>query len=92
MVTKEEDCLPPVTETTSRCYSTSSSTPLAELETVRSLEIVESSSSLSPVWYIVFFTYSFNFLCLFAIEFFLLLTIRGKTMQNGKFGIPKTGI
>ncbi|ANM62554.1 Major facilitator superfamily protein [Arabidopsis thaliana] len=55
MVTKEEDCLPPVTETTSRCYSTSSSTPLAELETVRSLEIVESSSSLSPVWLLVIF-------------------------------------
>ncbi|ESQ46184.1 hypothetical protein EUTSA_v10000128mg [Eutrema salsugineum] len=53
MVTKEEDCLPPATEP-SRRYSPSSSTPLAELETVRSLEIVESSS-LSPVWLLVIF-------------------------------------
>lgn len=52
MVNKEEDedCrLSPAMEPSS-CYFPSSSTPLAELETVRSLEIVESSS-LSPVWY-----------------------------------------
>ncbi|KAG7571797.1 MFS transporter superfamily [Arabidopsis suecica] len=54
VVTKEEDCLPPATETP-RCYSHSSSTtPLAELETVRSIEIVESSF-LSPVWLLVIF-------------------------------------
>ncbi|CAA7019777.1 unnamed protein product [Microthlaspi erraticum] len=46
---EEEDCRQP-----SSCYSPSSSTPLAELETVRSLEIVESSS-LSPVWLLVIF-------------------------------------
>lgn len=49
MVTKEDDCLPPPTEP-SRCYSPPSTTPLAELETTRSLEIMESSF-LSPVWY-----------------------------------------
>ncbi|VVB08378.1 unnamed protein product [Arabis nemorensis] len=55
MVTKEEDCsLPPPATEPSRCYSPSSSTPLAELETVRSLEIVESSF-LSPVWLLVIF-------------------------------------
>ncbi|EFH54889.1 hypothetical protein ARALYDRAFT_320107 [Arabidopsis lyrata subsp. lyrata] len=53
VVTKEEDCLPPATETP-RCYSPSSTTPLAELETVRSIEIVESSF-LSPVWLLVIF-------------------------------------
>lgn len=52
MVTKGEDCLPPATEP-SRCYSPSSTTPLAELETIRSLEIVEPSF-LSPVWYLSF--------------------------------------
>lgn len=63
VVTKEEDCLPPATETP-RCYSPSSTTPLAELETVRSIEIVESSSFLSPVWYIVrYLLFSFS-LCL----------------------------
>lgn len=61
MVTKEEDCLPPATETP-RCYSPSSTTPLAELKTVRSIEIVESSSFLSPVWYIVrYLLFSFSF-------------------------------
>ncbi|KAG2305105.1 hypothetical protein Bca52824_033756 [Brassica carinata] len=42
MVTKEEGCLPPATEPL-RCYSPSSTTPLAELETIQSLEIVEPS-------------------------------------------------
>ncbi|KAL1213434.1 putative sphingolipid transporter spinster-like protein [Cardamine amara subsp. amara] len=50
---EEEDRLPPATESL-RCYSPSSSTPLPELETVRSLEIVESSF-LSPVWLLVIF-------------------------------------
>ncbi|KAF8090113.1 hypothetical protein N665_0486s0011 [Sinapis alba] len=55
MVTKEEDCrLPPATEP-SRCHSPSSSTPLEELETIRSLEIVEPSYFLSPVWLLVIF-------------------------------------
>ncbi|CAN7017999.1 unnamed protein product [Brassica oleracea var. botrytis] len=48
MVTKEEDCLPPATEPL-RCYFPSSTTPLAELETIQSLEIVEPSF-LSPAW------------------------------------------
>ncbi|XP_019083480.1 PREDICTED: probable sphingolipid transporter spinster homolog 3 isoform X4 [Camelina sativa] len=47
MVTIEEDCLPPATETPLSCYSPSS-TPLA------SIEIVESSF-LSPVWLLVIF-------------------------------------
>ncbi|KAF3565034.1 hypothetical protein DY000_02013491 [Brassica cretica] len=46
MVTKEEDCLPPATEPL-RCYFLSSTTPLPELETIQSLEIVEPSF-LSP--------------------------------------------
>ncbi|KFK34862.1 hypothetical protein AALP_AA5G203000 [Arabis alpina] len=54
MVTKEEDCCLPSSSEPSRCYSPSSSTPLAELETVRSVEIVESSF-LSPVWLLVIF-------------------------------------
>ncbi|KAL0897894.1 hypothetical protein Bca101_081855 [Brassica carinata] len=55
MVTKEEDCrLPPAREPL-RCYSPSSTTPLAELEeTIRSLEIVEPSF-FSPVWLLVIF-------------------------------------
>ncbi|KAL0659219.1 hypothetical protein Bca4012_079804 [Brassica carinata] len=48
MVTKEEDCLPPATEPL-RCYFPSSTTPLAELETIQSLEIV-APSFLSPAW------------------------------------------
>ncbi|KAL0775098.1 hypothetical protein Bca101_040250 [Brassica carinata] len=48
MVTKEEDCLPPAIEPL-RCYFPSSTTPLAELETIQSLEIVEPSF-LSPAW------------------------------------------
>ncbi|CAF1919141.1 unnamed protein product [Brassica napus] len=48
MVTKEEDCLPPATKP-SRCYFPSSTTPLAEVETIQSLEIVEPSF-LSPAW------------------------------------------
>ncbi|CAN6910169.1 unnamed protein product [Brassica oleracea] len=48
MVTKEEDCLPPASEPL-RCYFPSSTTPLAELETIQSLEIVEPSF-LSPAW------------------------------------------
>ncbi|CAN7019724.1 unnamed protein product [Brassica oleracea var. botrytis] len=49
MVTKEEeDCLPPATDPL-RCYFPSSTTPLAELETIQSLEIVEPSF-LSPAW------------------------------------------
>ncbi|KAF2579966.1 hypothetical protein F2Q68_00006571 [Brassica cretica] len=48
MVTKEEDCLPPATKPL-RCYFPSSTTPLAELETIQSLEIVEPSF-LSPPW------------------------------------------
>ncbi|CAN6988023.1 unnamed protein product [Brassica oleracea var. botrytis] len=48
MVTKEEDCLPPATKPL-RCYFPSSTTPLAELETIQSLEIVEPSF-LSPAW------------------------------------------
>ncbi|CAN6858645.1 unnamed protein product [Brassica oleracea var. botrytis] len=48
MVTKEEDCLPPGTKPL-RCYFLSSTTPLAELETIQSLEIVEPSF-LSPAW------------------------------------------
>ncbi|CAN6813904.1 unnamed protein product [Brassica oleracea] len=48
MVTKEEDCLPPATEPL-RCYFPSSTTPLAELQTIQSLEIVEPSF-LSPAW------------------------------------------
>ncbi|CAN6986910.1 unnamed protein product, partial [Brassica oleracea var. botrytis] len=51
MVTKEEDCLPPGTEPL-RCYFPSSTTPLAELETIQSLEIVEPSF-LSPARYII---------------------------------------
>lgn len=58
---EEEDCrLSPAMEPSS-CYSPSSSTPLAELETVRSLEIVESSPPLSPVWYIVVLCLIFTF-------------------------------
>ncbi|CAF2057733.1 unnamed protein product [Brassica oleracea var. botrytis] len=48
MVTKEEDFLPPATEPL-RCYFPSSTNPLAELETIQSLEIVEPSF-LSPAW------------------------------------------
>ncbi|CAN7071407.1 unnamed protein product [Brassica oleracea var. botrytis] len=52
MVTKEEDCLPPATEPL-RCYFPSSTTPLAELETIQSLEIVEPSFPL-PLELIVY--------------------------------------
>lgn len=60
MVTKEEeDCLPPATDPL-RCYFPSSTTPLAELETIQSLEIVEPSF-LSPAWYIIILYLLFNF-------------------------------
>ncbi|CAH2061487.1 unnamed protein product, partial [Thlaspi arvense] len=49
-----EDCRLPNATEPSKCYSPSSSTPLAELETARSLEIVESSF-LSPIWLLVIF-------------------------------------
>lgn len=65
MVTKVEDCLPHAMETL-RCYSPPSSTPLAELETVRSLAIVESSC-LSPIWYIVLYLL-FSFCSLLAMK------------------------
>ncbi|CAN6843780.1 unnamed protein product [Brassica oleracea] len=45
---RRRSCLPPATEPL-RCYFPSSTTPLAELETIQSLEIVEPSF-LSPAW------------------------------------------
>ncbi|EOA29311.1 hypothetical protein CARUB_v10025591mg [Capsella rubella] len=65
MVTKEEDCLPP--------------TPLTELETVRSIEIVESSS-LSPVWLLV----------IFCIINLLNYMDRGAIASNGVNGSTKS--
>ncbi|CAH8388222.1 unnamed protein product [Eruca vesicaria subsp. sativa] len=78
MVTKEEDCLPPATEP-SRCYSPSSSTPLGELETIRSLEIVEPSF-LSPVWLLV----------IFCIINLLNYMDRGAIASNGVNGSTKS--
>lgn len=78
MVTKEEDCLPPATEP-SRCYSPPSTTPLAELETIRSLEIMESSF-LSPVWLLV----------IFCIINLLNYMDRGAIASNGVNGSTKS--
>ncbi|XP_013635961.1 PREDICTED: probable sphingolipid transporter spinster homolog 3 isoform X1 [Brassica oleracea var. oleracea] len=77
MVTKEEDCLPPATEP-SRCYSPST-TPPPELETIRSLEIVESSF-LSPVWLLV----------IFCIINLLNYMDRGAIASNGVNGSTKS--
>ncbi|CAG7906957.1 unnamed protein product, partial [Brassica rapa] len=78
MVTKEDDCLPPPTEP-SRCYSPPSTTPLAELETTRSLEIMESSF-LSPVWLLV----------IFCIINLLNYMDRGAIASNGVNGSTKS--
>ncbi|KAH0885969.1 hypothetical protein HID58_062065 [Brassica napus] len=78
MVTKEDDCLPPAAEP-SRCCSPSSTTPPAELETIRSLEIVESSF-LSPVWLLV----------IFCIINLLNYMDRGAIASNGVNGSTKS--
>ncbi|XP_009140382.1 probable sphingolipid transporter spinster homolog 3 isoform X1 [Brassica rapa] len=78
MVTKEDDCLPPPTQP-SRCYSPPSTTPLAELETTRSLEIMESSF-LSPVWLLV----------IFCIINLLNYMDRGAIASNGVNGSTKS--
>ncbi|KAJ0260450.1 sphingolipid transporter spinster 3 [Hirschfeldia incana] len=72
MVTKGEDCIPPATEP-SRCSSTT------ELETIRSLEIVEPSF-LSPVWLLV----------IFCIINLLNYMDRGAIASNGVNGSTKS--
>ncbi|CAN6840149.1 unnamed protein product [Brassica oleracea] len=73
---RQEDCLPPATEP-SRCYSPSTTPP--ELETIRSLEIVESSF-LSPVWLLV----------IFCIINLLNYMDRGAIASNGVNGSTKS--